>query len=283
MDKTEVVTENAVEEVAVGNAPEEAVIKDEGQSVDAVVESKVENILGKTERETKQEYKDYVVGKFVKKMIYPLLEGGLSPEGIKSACDKVVSSCIGEVLTLPGYLPQIKKCFTPSQFSVGVVVGYPFAEEGLDILLKSIKSYAKSPVTEVISVLSVSDLKYNKAKKSEKILKTLCSVKKRKKLTVGVMLDTAKFAPGDLSAAIKKISSHDIDRIYLSTAIYKDSFSDVIFENVKTQIKGDIKVVASNFFTEDDELSKAVKDADYIVSDKAFEYIESIKNTINLQ
>ena len=141
----------------------------------------INDILGQTEQQSKEEYNNFRVAKIREKLYYPVLRGGVSPEQLKNIADSVKKEQLNSVISLSGYVPTLLSNLANSTIGVAVAIGYPFGEGEIETVIRSIKAFAKKPVTEIIAVLSLSDLKFCNAKKKEKIFQreNICKTKEK--------------------------------------------------------------------------------------------------------
>lgn len=242
---------------------------------------KVQEMLGQTEQETKEEYKNFVMSKFNVRMCYPLLTPAMSHEKIKQCVEKANNLKIKSVIALPGYVDFITKNIKTLEVELGVVVGYPFGEDGVNGALSQINYYNKQKVSEITVVLSIRDMLYNNFKNTDKILKKLASVGKKK--TVGVMVDFSMMTDVEKEKVIKKLGNAYIDKLYLSTAQQEDSFKEGLIDlSKKLLVNKEVLVVSSVKLENEVELTKAVKKADLVLTSKALTFLEQVKSKINL-
>ncbi len=246
-----------------------------------MAEIKVESLLGQTEEQTKQEYKNYALSKLKKKFVCSLLKGGVSPDKIKETLLDAYKNNYNSVLALPSYISHIAKSISGEGIGVGVVLGYPFGENTIDATLSEIKKWAKSKVDEIVVVLPISDIKFNKCKNTEKILKTLYSISKKK--ITSVMFDACKLNDTELQKVSKIVADYKVKRAYISTSIYKDGYEERSVNAVISARKNQDTLVAcfgeiADCQTVMDLLTKC----DLFVTDKATEFVEEIKNKIEV-
>lgn len=244
-------------------------------------EVKVEKLLGKTEAQTKEEYKNFALGKVKKKFIYSLLNGGLSPDKIKEGITKTVANGYSSILVQPLYVATVASLIKQENLKVGVVIGYPFGENTLDAIVCQAKKWAKSIIDEIVVALPISDIKFNKCKITEKILKKLHSVSKKK--TVSVMFDAYKLNDAELAKVSKEIVSHKINTAYISTGYYKEVAEDRAIIAIKNARKTSNPYICySGEIADTASAMGMLEKCDYVLSDKADEFIEQIKNKIEV-
>lgn len=244
-------------------------------------EVKVEKLLGQTEEQTKDEYKNFALAKVKKKFVFSLLKGGLSSDAVKEAIVNAQNSGYNSILALPSYISHIARAINSDNLKVGVVIDYPFGENTLEGTLCQIKKWAKSSVDEIVVVLPLSDIKFNKCKNSEKILKNLYSISKKK--AVSVMYDAYKLNDNELLKITKEIIDYRISTAYISTAIYKEKIEDRAIEVIKSTKKGqNPKICYSGEIENFEQATALLEKCDYILTDKASEFIEEIKNKIEI-
>lgn len=244
-------------------------------------EVKVEKLLGQPKEQTQNEFKDFALAKVKKKFIYSLLKGGVSPESIKDAVTQAKNYGYNSILVQPSYVSSLARYLTKDGLKVGVVIGYPFAENTLDGLLSQLKKWSKSSVDEIVAVLPISDIKFNKCKITEKILKFLNSTSKKKE--VSVMFDACKLNDTELVKICKEIVGYKICTVYLSTAIYKEGVENRGVEAIKSAKKGlNPKICYSGEMEDFATATNMLEQCDYILTDKAGQFIEEIKNKIEI-
>ncbi len=238
----------------------------------------INDILGQTEQQSKEEYNNFRVAKIREKLYYPVLRGGVSPEQLKNIADSVIKEELNSVISLPGYIPTLLNNFVNSSVGVAVVVGYPFGEGDIDMVIRAVKTFAKKPVSEIVTVLSLSDLKFCKARKTERILKLLSSVGKKKK--VSVMLDCSRFITEDLEKVIRIISSYNLTNIYITTGFYGEDFSSDVIQTVKKSLKKPIKIISGAQDLSTEETVTLLKDTDGVFTSKSVDLIRELKQSM---
>ncbi|HBF44888.1 MAG TPA: hypothetical protein DDY82_03295 [Clostridiales bacterium] len=238
----------------------------------------INDILGQTEQQSKEEYNNFRVAKIREKLYYPVLRGGVSPEQLKNIADSVIKEELNSVISLPGYIPTLLNNFANSSVGVAVVVGYPFGEGDIDMVIRAVKTFAKKPVSEIVTVLSLSDLKFCKARKTERILKLLSSVGKKKK--VSVMLDCSRFITEDLEKVIRIISSYNLTNIYITTGFYGEDFSSDVIQTVKKSLKKPIKIISGAQDLSTEETVTLLKDTDGVFTSKSVDLIRELKQSM---
>lgn len=238
----------------------------------------INDILGQTEQQSKEEFNNFRVAKILEKLYYPVLRGGVSPEHLRSVADSVKKEGLRGMIVLPSYVSAVSSILSGSKCSLAVAIGYPFGEGNLETIIHAVKALAKKPVNEVIVVLSVSDLKFLKAKSSEKILKVLSSVSKKK--NVGVMFDASRFITEDLEKTIKIISSYSLTNIYITTGFYGETFSLDNFNTIKNSLKKPVKLISGAQDLSCESAVALLKETDYVFTSKAIDIIKQIKQSI---
>lgn len=238
----------------------------------------INDILGQTEQQSKEEYNNFRVAKIREKLYYPVLRGGVSPEYLRNVADSVKNEQLHGIIVLPSYVSAVSSILAGSECEVAVVLGYPFGEGNLDTVIHAVKALAKKPVTEIIAVLSLSDLKFLKAKGSEKVLKLLSSVSKKKK--VSVMFDASRFITEDLEKTVRIISSYRLMNIYITTGFYNEDFSPSCYSIIKNSLKKPVKLVSGAQDLSCDKAVALMKEADYVFTSKAIDIIKQIKQSI---
>ena len=242
------------------------------------MDATVEKMLGQTQEQTKQEFKEFTLTKLKKKFIYPLLKGGLSPEKIKQVVVEVQEHGYNGVLALPSYLSAISAM--PQEIKVGVVIGYPFGESLLAEILASIKRWKSSLVDEICVVLPLSDLKFNKGKFCEKIIKNLNSLSKKKQ--VSVMFDSAKLNDSELTKVVKLVFDSKLTTVYTSSGIYGEKVEERIFNAISELKKKSALVGVTSVVEEIDQVKEILSKCDLVICDKATETVERIKQQIEI-
>jgi len=231
-----------------------------------MAEVSLEALLGKTEEQAKQEYVNGLIYSVKKKIILPLLTTGQSIEEIKSVLTDKINNLYESVITLPSYANELIRNKVVN--GVGVVVNYPLGENCIELILKEIKYWAKSSITEIIVLLPLSDMKFGKYKNSEKILKKL--IKLRGKKQVSVMLDTSNLTDVQLLESARKLSSYRLNKIYLSNGEFVDKTEQKvlsIFKSVKR--KYDVKYVLFCKTENVGELQQYLTNCDFVACRKA--------------
>lgn len=238
----------------------------------------INDILGQTEQQSKEEFNNFRVAKIREKLYYPVLRGGVSPEHLRNVADSVKKEGLRGMIVLPSYVSAVSTILAGSECSLAVAIGYPFGEGNLDTIIHAVKALAKKPVDEIIVVLSVSDLKFLKAKSSEKILKVLSSVSKKK--NVGVMFDASRFITEDLEKAIKIISSYSLMNMYITTGFYGETFSLDNLNTIKNSLKKPVKLISGAQDLSCEGAVALMKETDYVFTSKAIDIITQIKQNI---
>lgn len=238
----------------------------------------INDILGQTEQQSKEEYNNFRVAKIREKLYYPVLRGGVSPEQLKKISDNAKIEQLNSVISLPGYVPALLTNLANSQIGLAVAVGYPFGEGEIETVIRTIKSFAKKPVTEIIVVLSLSDLKFCKARKTEKILKLLSSISKKKK--VSVMLDCSRFITEDLEKTIRIISSYNLTNIYVTTGYYGEDFSTDVISTVKKSLRKPINIISGAQDLSSEKAVTLLKDADGVFTSKCVDLLRELKQSM---
>lgn len=241
-------------------------------------ELNINDILGQTEQQSKEEYNNFRVAKIREKLYYPVLRGGVSPEHLRNVADGVKKEGLHGMLVLPSYVSAVSSILAESECSLAVAVGYPFGEGDVDTIIHAVKTLSKKPVDEIVVVLSVSDLKFLKAKSSEKVLKLLSSVSKKK--NVGVMFDASRFITEDLEKVIKIISSYSLTNIYITTGFYGESFSFDNLNTIKASLKKPAKLVSGAQDLSCELAVALMKETDYVFTSKAIDIITQLKQSM---
>ena len=233
-----------------------------------MAEINLEALLGKTEEQAKKEYINGLISDVKKKVILPILQAGLGKESVTNLLCECDKKGYYSVLCLPSYISFLDKQILSCNSKVGVVIGYPLGENVLGLTLKEIKVWAKSAISEIVVVLPLSDIKFNKCKNSEKILKNLAKLGKKK--LVSVMVESSKLNDTELAEISKKVTSYKINKVYLSTGSLQENFEERIINAYKNQKnKHGVNFVALNSIQDITALQKVVSSVDYIVGDKA--------------
>ena len=263
----------------------------------------INDILGQTEQQSKEEYNNFRVAKIREKLYYPVLRGGVSPEQLKNIADSVIKEELNSVISLPGYIPTLLNNFANSSVGVAVVVGYPFGEGDIDMVIRAVKTFAKKPVSEIVTVLSLSDLKFCKARKTERILKLLSSVGKKKKVSVNVfprlmlllIAHRVLFLNGNKmkiqawdkrgithmkEKVIRIISSYNLTNIYITTGFYGEDFSSDVIQTVKKSLKKPIKIISGAQDLSTEETVTLLKDTDGVFTSKSVDLIRELKQSM---
>lgn len=235
----------------------------------------INDILGQTEQQSKEEYNNFRVAKIREKLYYPILRGGVSPEQLKNIADSVKKEQLNSVISLSGYVPTLLSNLANSTIGVAVAIGYPFGEGEIETVIRSIKAFAKKPVTEIIAVLSLSDLKFCKARQTERVLKLLSSVSKKKK--VSVMLDCSRFITEDLEKVIRIISSYNLTSIYVTTGYYGEDFSSDMVLTVKKSLRKPIKIISGAQDLSTEEAVALLRDTDGVFTSKSVDLLRDLK------
>lgn len=241
-------------------------------------ELSINDILGQTEQQSKEEYNNFRVAKIREKLYYPVLRGGVSPEHLRNVADGVKKEGLHGMLVLPSYVSAVSSILAESECSLAVAVGYPFGEGDVETIIHAVKTLSKKPVDEIVVVLSVSDLKFLKAKSSEKVLKLLSSVSKKK--NVGVMFDASRFITEDLEKVIKIISSYSLTNIYITTGFYGESFSLDNLNTIKTSLKKPAKLVSGAQDLSCELAVALMKETDFVFTSKAIDIITQLKQSM---
>lgn len=241
-------------------------------------ELNINDILGQTEQQSKEEYNNFRVAKIREKLYYPVLRGGVSPEHLRNVADGVKKEGLHGMLVLPSYVNAVSSILQGSECSLAVAVGYPFGEGDVETIIHAVKALGKKPVDEIVVVLSVSDLKFLKAKSSEKVLKLLSSVSKKK--NVGVMFDASRFITEDLEKVIKIISSYSLTNIYITTGFYGESFSLDNLNTIKASLKKPAKLVSGAQDLSCELAVGLMKETDYVFTSKAIDIITQLKQSM---
>ena len=246
-----------------------------------MAEINLEALLGKTEEQAKKEYINGLISDVKKKVILPILQAGLGKESITNLLNECDKKGYYSVICLPSYIGLLDKQILSCKGKVGVVIGYPLGENILGNILKEIKVWAKSAVGEIIVVLPLSDIKFNKCKNAEKILKNL--VKLGKKKSVSVMVESSKLNDAELAEIAKKVTSYKINKVYLSSGYLKDKFEERIIKVYKTQKnKYGVNFVALNPISDIKELQNVISNVNYIVGDKATILLEETLSKVTV-
>lgn len=244
-------------------------------------EVKLETLIGKTEEQAKKDYMLGLIASVKKKVILPILQPGLNKDTIVKSLEECNKNGYNSIIALPSYIAGLAKQKLSYSSTVGVVINYPLGENTISATTSEIKAWAKSGVDEIIVVLPLSDIKFNKCKISDKILKILSKLGKKKQ--VSVMVESCKLNDAELGEFAKKVVGYKIDKVYTSTGFKKENYEERIIKAYKTAKNNyGIKFVALNDIPDIEILQTTISSFDYVVCEKATALLEETLSKVSI-
>ncbi len=239
----------------------------------------LEALVGKTQEQAKKEYIKGIVSGVKNKIILPILSSGLGKESIQKVLQEFSLNGYNLILTLPSYTAQIFK--QNKNCPLGVAINYPLGENVCSVILKEISLWSKSLIKEICVVLPLTDIKFNKFKICEKILKKLLKVGKKKQ--VSIMVETSKLTDAELLDFSRRISNFKLDKIYTSACFVCDEYEEKTANLIRANKKNfDIKLVCCGKTDSASHLQKALSCYDFVLTDKATIFLEETLSKIDI-